>query len=613
MNLLLVEDDSEISQLLLRYLERQGFFVTHVTNGITAVETFVSAASAGRPFDVVLTDGLLPGKNGFQVAQAIRATPAGARVGMAMMSAAFRGNRARSDALNSGMDAYFAKPFVLTELREVLTQLARRHRDAVRPPTATVAADVPRTPTSSTSSTVAMRGIGRPVVEPPAGTLTSTDGAARPLPRSTTSPGSFGVGRSATSDIVGAAFSAPRTSTGPQPAVGRSPSTEGPAVLPRSPSAAVPVAVSSTRTMPGFNAPRTASGSSSGVGRPAPLPASVGGIVDVARLYLQASRRRFDGVLQIDDGPRTVRIAWLNGVIVGAADNAPEHALGQWLFNQGRLSRPQLDALDERLRTSGERVAEALLALGFVTGTEALALVEAQARARVRRSLGMQGRVNVSESVDLAGAMAVGIVDVVEVIAAVALEPAQRVLADVFVRNHGNEKLLRTPDFDVGLVAFARLRPTSTLPQELLTRELTVTDAAAVDAAATHALWLAGLVRTASDPDPGPRATARAVKTTVGGGAVDEAIVNRIATLLLRARGGSVYRLLDVPASTSTADLQRGLRALNDELGRDALSGARIGPASAAARELQTLIDEALFVFADDRRRKSYDDDLTGR
>ena len=455
MNLLLVEDDSEISQLLLRYLERQGFVVTHVADGGTAITTFSAAAASATPFDVVLTDGLLPGKNGFQVAQAIRATVAGRRVGLAMMSAAFRGTRARSDALNTGMDAYFAKPFVLSELRDSLTALARRHREV----------------------------IGAPLSPPlPAG------GAPR-------QPVTLFAGRAAEPAL--AALS--QTSTLPLTAVGRSP----PAAPPPAPSSstAVPIKLAGSSTGPDSfsGVGRPATGPFADVGRASPVAINVTTAADVSRVLLAASRRRFEGVLRLVDGPRVLQLGWLNGVVVGAADNAPEHALGQWLFCQGRLTREQLIVLDERLRVSKDRVAEAMLSLGFVTGTEALALVEAQARARVRRCMQLHGVISFVEGGDAAGAMAVGIIDLVEIILGVGLEFGQQAHAQAFVVANGREALLRTPDFDSGLVAFARLRPQSTLPVKLLEHTLTVAAAAAVDRTEIYAMWLAGLVRVATD------------------------------------------------------------------------------------------------------------------
>jgi CheY-like chemotaxis protein len=124
--LLLIEDDSELALLLVRYLGRSGVEVTHVSDGTVGVDAFLAASRTAHPFDVVLTDGLVPGKNGFLVAQAIRASPAGSRVGLALFSAAFRSARAQADAAQAGFDAYYAKPFVLTDLRDGLLKLAAR-------------------------------------------------------------------------------------------------------------------------------------------------------------------------------------------------------------------------------------------------------------------------------------------------------------------------------------------------------------------------------------------------------------------------------------------------------------------------------------------------------
>ena len=52
------------------------------------------------------------------------------------------------------------------------------------------------------------------------------------------------------------------------------------------------------------------------------------------------------------------------------------------------------------------------------------------------------------------------------------------------------------------------------------------------------------------------------------------------------------------------------LHELNGRYGKAALASASLGPAQAAARELQAVIEEGIFVFSDERRRRSYDDDV---
>lgn len=505
MRLLLIEDEAELALLLVRYLGRSGVEVTHVSDGTVGVDAFLAASRTAQPFDVVLTDGLLPGKNGFQVAQAIRASPAGSRVGLALFSAAFRGARAQADAAQAGFDAYFAKPFVLTDLRDGLLKLAAR--------------------------------------------------SGAPASKAATAPG----GRS------------PVGPTAPQP----------------------------------FTESRRKSG------LVVPPVTVVSGLASTAQALLSASRARFDGVIELHAEAASVLVAFLGGVVVGVTDTVPEHALGTWLKNQGRLSEAQATALDARLTSTNERVAEALLALGFVTGPEALAMMESQAKSRLRRALLFQGEARATPGIDGATRIAVGAIDLVEQILAVAVDPLHRVAAAAFVDTHGALLAERTVDFDSGLVAFARLRPQSLLPPTLMATSSTVKSLGTPDPLEIHAMWVAGLVSVGSGPRP-TLSLPKALTSQGGGRVVNTATVDRVVALLLRARGSHLYRLVDLLPNAATAEMLRRLTALNAEVGRDALKNEALGPAMPAARELWTILEEGIFVFSNERRRHSYDEDLLG-
>ena len=498
--MLLIEDDPDIALLLVRYLGRSGIEVTHLSDGNSGVAAFLVAARSASPFDVVLTDGLLPGRNGFQVAQAIRSSPGGSRVGLAMLSGAFRGTRAQADAVQAGFDAYYAKPFVLTDLRDGLLALATRTTGRSPSPGPTASSTPPPT---------------APTVEP--------------------------------------------------------------------------------RRVPGLVVP-------------AVQPLS--GLASTARVVLQASRARFDGVLELRAADGATQVAYLGGVVVGVTDTMPEHALGPWLLGQGRLSPAQGAALEARIAATNERVAEALVSLGFVGGPEALAMMEAQAKNRLRHALVAHGEARATEGIEAARRHASGAVDLVEQVLVVALAAASRGDAAAFVDLHGADVVQRTVDFDSGLVAFARLRPQSLLPPTLLAAPATVRSLSLPDPLEIFALWVAGLVHVGpAAPAAGP-ALPRAMASQGSGRVVNSAVVDRVVSLVLRARGAHAYQLVDLPTRASSAEVLQRLTELNQSVGRDALKSEALGPAMPVARELWTMIEEGLFVFADERRRRVYDEDL---
>jgi DNA-binding response OmpR family regulator len=69
LNILFADDDTKYSLILKRFLENEGYTVTYVDNGLSAVEQF----SVLQP-DLVLLDINMPRLNGFEVAEKIRET-----------------------------------------------------------------------------------------------------------------------------------------------------------------------------------------------------------------------------------------------------------------------------------------------------------------------------------------------------------------------------------------------------------------------------------------------------------------------------------------------------------------------------------------------------------
>jgi DNA-binding response OmpR family regulator len=105
--ILVVDDDRTVSDVVARYLEREGHDVTTVADGPAAIER----ATASPP-DLVILDLMLPGLSGLEVCRQLRAI---GPLPVIMLTA--RGDEGdRVAGLELGADDYVTKPFSPREL-----------------------------------------------------------------------------------------------------------------------------------------------------------------------------------------------------------------------------------------------------------------------------------------------------------------------------------------------------------------------------------------------------------------------------------------------------------------------------------------------------------------
>jgi two-component system alkaline phosphatase synthesis response regulator PhoP len=121
-HLLLVDDEPSLVLALTDRLEAEGFRVTAAGDG----EVALSEASSGS-FDLILLDGMLPGRDGYDVCRTLRHR--GVETPILMLSA--RGQVVdRVVGLQLGADDYVTKPFDVAELLARIEALLRRAKPA---------------------------------------------------------------------------------------------------------------------------------------------------------------------------------------------------------------------------------------------------------------------------------------------------------------------------------------------------------------------------------------------------------------------------------------------------------------------------------------------------
>lgn len=117
-SVLVVEDDSDIRELISDFLTLEGFDVRSVSNGAAALRSVES-----EPPTVILLDMRMPVMDGWEFAREIRAR--GLTVPIIVMTAA---QDARKSAEEIEAISFLEKPFDLADLTRLIESAAREKR-----------------------------------------------------------------------------------------------------------------------------------------------------------------------------------------------------------------------------------------------------------------------------------------------------------------------------------------------------------------------------------------------------------------------------------------------------------------------------------------------------
>ena len=119
---LIVDDNAKGREALEDLLYGQGYTLAFAADGLEALRQ----AAALTP-DVILLDVMMPGMDGFEVCQSLRANPRLAEVPVVMVTA-LNDNSVRLRGLGVGADDFITKPFNRAELRARIKTITRLNR-----------------------------------------------------------------------------------------------------------------------------------------------------------------------------------------------------------------------------------------------------------------------------------------------------------------------------------------------------------------------------------------------------------------------------------------------------------------------------------------------------
>jgi DNA-binding response OmpR family regulator len=124
-SILIVDDDPDLVTLTTRWLEREGYSVSHVGTGSAALE-----ALAQDPLpDLVLLDVMLPKIDGFAVLRRLRAEERTRNLPVMIISS-FDRHKDVERGRELGANDYLVKPLMEYQFLERVARLAKTNGDA---------------------------------------------------------------------------------------------------------------------------------------------------------------------------------------------------------------------------------------------------------------------------------------------------------------------------------------------------------------------------------------------------------------------------------------------------------------------------------------------------
>ena len=116
--ILIIEDDSNIRELLRLYLSQEGYKIETAQDGLEGLRAF----RAHEP-DLILLDLMMPGIDGFEVIRRLRANPETADIQIVILSA-LNSNEDVVKGFNEGANDFIMKPIIMEKLLScVVTQM----------------------------------------------------------------------------------------------------------------------------------------------------------------------------------------------------------------------------------------------------------------------------------------------------------------------------------------------------------------------------------------------------------------------------------------------------------------------------------------------------------
>ncbi len=123
--ILLVEDENELAKTLKRHLKREGFSVILAADGAVALNMIEDSNLNGTPFDLIISDVVMPNMDGIELLRWIKEKHP--EVSVVLLSG-FGDLGAVVEAIRPNMDDYFQKPLTPNDMMNLIARVDHKRR-----------------------------------------------------------------------------------------------------------------------------------------------------------------------------------------------------------------------------------------------------------------------------------------------------------------------------------------------------------------------------------------------------------------------------------------------------------------------------------------------------
>jgi two-component system chemotaxis response regulator CheY len=126
MTIMVADDGDLIRKLVSMILTKEGHKVVESRNGKEALDLLLKTN-----IDILITDLNMPGMDGIELVKTIRSSPGLRLLPIVMLSSEFLEAR-KQKAYEAGINDWIPKPFIIKDLRDVLTKYAQEYCAGIR-------------------------------------------------------------------------------------------------------------------------------------------------------------------------------------------------------------------------------------------------------------------------------------------------------------------------------------------------------------------------------------------------------------------------------------------------------------------------------------------------